>query len=296
MKLGPSSLALVVGCLLLGACGDDDGDEKKAPLTKAAYVGQGDTICARSNAEFNELFETDFPVIKSATDDFFAKALPIVRDEVADLRALEEPAADKARIAKMLASGDRAVADFERASSDAAYAAKIFIEEGGANATSFDKQARAYGFKKCGTEDEEEEEVKPDRSTFSAPKKSYIAQADAICAAANKRFSRLEERYLMDFPLEIDTWAKFLPRIVEVARPQLEELERLTPPAADKQRIDALLDRQQAVLEKFAEAGKVAGDGDEDAFLEVGRPMFSDSDKLDADLRAYGFRECGAEE
>ena len=181
-------------------------------------------------------------------------------------------------------------------SSDAAYAAKIFIEEGGANATSFDKQARAYGFKKCGTEDEEEEEVKPDRSTFSAPKKSYIAQADAICAAANKRFSRLEERYLMDFPLEIDTWAKFLPRIVEVARPQLEELERLTPPAADKQRIDALLDRQQAVLEKFAEAGKVAGDGDEDAFLEVGRPMFSDSDKLDADLRAYGFRECGAEE
>lgn len=296
MKIGASIIAVVVGSLVLAACGDDDKKAApKGPLSKAAFIAQGDAICVRSDAAFNKLFDTDFPVLESATDEFFAKAMPILRDQVAGLRALDEPVADKAPIDKMLARGDRAVADFERAGSDAPYGAKLFTDEGGRNIHAFEKHARAYGFKKCGSEDENSAERKPDRSAFSAEKKAYIAKADAICRPGNAKSAKLERRYLSKFPPEIGAWAKFLPAIVDVVRPQVADLEQLSPPAADKKRIDGLLARQKDVIELYDAAGKAAATGDEAAFLKVGRPMFNESDRLDADIRAYGFRQCGTE-
>ena len=295
-KLCPA-LALLVLALLVVACGDDEDDE---PLTKSEYIAKADAICKKSNAEFNRLFETDFPTTEGGLPPFFDKATTIRRRQIDDLRALEEPEADEDVTEKLLGSGDRFVADLERGRKDAKFAARIFNQEGGKNSAAFDRQAKAYGFNECGEDEDEDEDSKPpkrvDRSGFSAEKKAYIKRADAVCAPANSRFSVLEQRYLKRFPPPLKTWGEFLPEIVKEGRAQLAKLEAIPPPAADKAKIDELLDRQKALVSKFEEAGKTAAAGNEAEFQKQSRTMFADSDEIDADQRSYGFQACGAED
>ena len=295
MKLGHLLVALVLGASVLVACGDDDDDN--GALSKSEFISQGDAICAKSSVD--KLIETNFPTTQGAIPGFFKEAAAITRRNVEDLRALEEPEADKQRIDRLLATGDRVVADFERASGDAEYGAELFNEEGGENTQSFEKQARDYGFKTCGADDDEEEEEERapvDTSGFSAEKKAYIKKADAVCREGNEEFSVIEQRYLKSFPPPLEVWAEFLPAIVEIGRPQLAELEAIDPPAADKAKIDDLLARQKELIDQFEQAGETAAAGDEEAFQEQSRRMFSAGDELDAELRAYGFQECGSEE
>ncbi len=287
------TLALVGSVLV--ACGDDDDDEA---LSKSEYIAEADRICARANADFEQLFETDFPTTQAALSDFFEKAGPIRRRQMEDLKALEAPEADKARVDRLLAAGDRVVADFEKATTDERFGAKVFNEEGGANAAAFDKQARAYGFKRCGEEeeDEDEEETRVDTSGFSAEKKAFIKKVDAVCAAGNKRFSALEQRYLTTFPPPLETWSRFLPEVAKEGRRQADQIKAITPPEAEEAKFDEFNRRQDSLISQFERAGELAAAKDEAGFQRASRKIFSESEDFDADLRAYGFQECGEEE
>lgn len=296
MKPRPVHVVLALIGTFLVACGDDD-----EPLSKREYLAKGNAICAESQAKFNRLFETDFPATQGAVPNFFRRATPIYEKQISDLRALDGPEADKTKIKALLAVGDRAAADFERARKDPKYGARLFSEEGGRNASEFDKRAQAYGLKSCGEDEEEGEqeakqEAKTDPSTFSAEKRAYIKEADAVCRRSNAEFSRLEERYLKSFPPPLETWARFLPGVVEVARASLADLKRITPPDADKETIDDLLARQERLLDDFEQAATAAAAKDEDRFLKLSQKAFPAGDEIDADLRAYGFEACGAEE
>lgn len=282
--LGLASVALLVAC----------GDDEKQPLSKSEYVKQGNAICATSQKQFNQLFETEFPTTPAALPGFFGKATPIFEQQMSDLRALDGPDADQAKVDRMLATGDKAVADYERATKDEKLGGKLFAEEGGKNQAAFDKQATAVGLK-C-DEDEETPAKKLDPKTFSPDKRAYVAKIDAVCRANEKKFSALEGRYLQSFPPELEVWAKFLPAIVEVGRAGSAEIEKIEPPAADKAKIDALNARQEALLERFSRAGEAAADNDEKSFQSLSSAMFADGDELDEDLRAYGFQVCGSEE
>ncbi|HEX6391239.1 MAG TPA: hypothetical protein VFZ89_17385 [Solirubrobacteraceae bacterium] len=287
------TIGACLGALAIGACGDDD-DEEGGPLTKAEFVALGNAICAKQTAEFNKLFETSFPTTPSAMPAFFEKATPIIRTQVDELRALEPPAADKARIDRLVAAGERVVADFEKAAKDRAFGVKLFGEEGGATTKAFEDQAKAYGMTKC-EEDEEEDEPKVDTSGFSTEKQAYIAEVDAICKRYNPRFSRLEQRHLQEFPPQLDAWAKFLPAVVELGRAQMRQIRAVEPPAAEKGTVDALITEQEQLFDTFAEAGRLAAAKDEERFVEVSQGMFAAGEDADAKTRAYGFQVCGAE-
>lgn len=293
MKLGPVFVAVVLGGSLLVACGSDDSDEA---LSKSEFIAKGDAICSKSNAEFQKLFDTDFPTTQAAIPTFFDKAAASYRKQVNGLRELKEPEADKARMEKLLASGDRTLADFEKASMDAKFGATLFSEEGGKNSRAFEKQAKAYGFAKCEKDEEDERKPEVNPSSFSAEKKAYIKDADAICREGNAKFSALEKRYLKSFPPPLEGWGKFLPEIVKAGRAQTADLEKITPPEADTAKIKGLLTRQKEVIAQFEKAGVTAAAKDEEAFQTLSKKMFAAGDELDADLRAYGFQECGSEE
>jgi hypothetical protein len=289
-------LAVVFAALVLVACGDDDEDGEA--LSKPEYIAQADAICKKSNDDFNALFDTTFPVTQGAIPAFFEKATAIARKQNEDLRELEEPEADSEEIEKLLATGDKVVADFEKASEDPEFGAQLFTEEGGENTRAFDEQAKAYGFKECGEDEEEDEdeEAPADTSGFSAEKRAYISEVDAECRRANEEFSALEERFLESFPPPLEAWAEFIPEVVKTSRASLAESERIEPPEEERAEVQRLLSRQGELIAQFEELGEVAAAGDEEAFQARAPAVFNSGDELDADLRAYGFQECGSEE
>ena len=297
MRLSLLLVTLAVAGSVLVACGDDDDDGGEA-LSKSEYIARADRICARANADFERLFETGFPTTQAALGDFFDRAAPIRRKQMEDLKALAAPEADKARLDKLLASGDRLVADFQKAMTDERFAAKVFNEEGGANTAAFEKQARGYGFKQCGAEEEDDdgEETKVDTSGFSAEKKAFIEDVDAVCRAGNKRFSALEQRYLKTFPPPLETWSRFLPEVVKESRRQSDQIKAITPPQSEKAKIDEFIRRQDSLISQFERARELAAAKDEAGFQRASRTMFAEGEDLDADLVAYGFQECGSEE
>jgi hypothetical protein len=289
-------IALALGASVLGGCGDDD-DENGEALSKPEYIAQADAICKKANDDFNALFETDFPVTQGGVTGFFEKAAAVTRTQIEDLRALEPPEADREEIEKLLATGDKVVADFERAGTDPEIGAQFFEMEGGENAAAFDRQAKAYGFKECGEdeEEEEEEEAPVDTSGFSAEKRAYIRRVDALCREFNEEFSTLEERYLETFPPPLEAWADFIPPAVDAVRANLREVEAVEPPAEEEAEIEKLLSRQRELIAEFERLGDIVAEGDEAAFQEEAPAVFAASDELDADTRAFGLEECGSE-
>lgn len=287
-------VALLLSSSALVACGDDDDEA----LSKSEYIKRGNAICAQWAREFNRLFEEGFPTTQSAVTRFFVDATPLFRERMSSLRALDPPEADEDRIEAFLASGDRAVSDFERASRDPKFASRVFDAEGGKNEADFTRKAQAYGLAKCEEEDEEDDEAerKLDPATFPADKRAFVRRLDARCRESNRKSSALEERYLKRFPPPVSGWAKFLPRIVELIRADLRFARGLTPPAADRARIDELLDKQDVFADKLERAGKAAADNDERTVNRLTQEAFSESEELDAEIRRYGFQVCGSED
>jgi hypothetical protein len=82
----------------------------------------------------------------------------------------------------------------------------------------------------------------------------------------------------------------------QIALPRQPPGEQLEPPAADKAKIDELIERRKAVIDKLERAGKAAAAGDDKAFQSLSQEAFQEGDEVDAEARRYGFQVCGAEE
>jgi hypothetical protein len=159
-------------------------------------------------------------------------------------------------------------------------------------------RAKAYGLDKCVLPDDEEGEDQPpvDRSRFSPAKRAYIAQADAVCRRTQARDRPVERRYLSPFPPVLASWAKALPRFAANGRLEVAGLRALTPPAADRARINALLRAESAQIAGLERIGRLAASGESAAFeRQLGR-LFERGDGLSARTQKYGFRVCGSEE
>ncbi len=91
----------LVAVLAAGCAGG--GDEP----TRAEWAEQADAIC-RANADRPEQPATEGD--DQADREFLRGALVIAREELSDLRALDEPADDAARIEEMYTAVDEAIA------------------------------------------------------------------------------------------------------------------------------------------------------------------------------------------
>lgn len=287
--------ALVAVVAVVGAACDD----AKTGLTKEDWIKAAAAICKTGTEDFNALFETDFPTTPEKTAGFFEKATPIFERQMNDLRELEAPEADADAIDKALDAGDRAVADFDAASTDPEKAGEIFGAQGGENITAFEEGLTEVGVPECAQDEaeEEEEEDLPDPATFSPEKKAFVEAADAICQAADDKISPAEDQYLESFPPPLDGWVGFLEVAVPALRDQLEQLGALEPPAEDREAIEALLTRGSGVADVLEEALAAAKAGDQERFDEITQPLFSgEFDDFDRAFREYGFQVCGSED
>ena len=163
--------ALVALAAALGGCGDDDGgattDVDVLVPSKRDYIVSADTICSRSQdalqteAELQlKLGADDFTVTPggeivfkpgrrpsaAAVERFGTEtAVPSLREQVADLRALTPPDGDEAELAAIYDSAEAAIG---RLAADPA----LFNDQG-AVARELDEArrlGRRYGFFNCG--------------------------------------------------------------------------------------------------------------------------------------------------
>lgn len=291
-----AALAMAVG-LIGAACGDE-----KSGLTKADWIKAAAAICVEGSAEFNTLFETDFPTTPESTQDFLGKAAPIIEGEVEALEALGTPDEDGEAVEAAIASGKKAVADLENGAASPEAAAEIFDDEGGDDLNAYEAGMTELGVPECDPEDSEEEaeeeaeEDRPDPSTFSPEKAAYVEAADAVCAQTEDGLRFGEDALLADFPPPLENWAKFFAGAIPVLERHLTQMEALEPPAEDAGTIDELLASQRDLMDEVRKAQEAAAAGDQETFDEVSAALFTSFDQVDLQLRAYGFQVCGAED
>lgn len=135
---------------LLAGCG---GDDEKA-LSQADFIKQADAICARTDKALKAVPQ---PTKPEEIGPYAAKAAPIARKGVDDLRELEAPEAFAAK-AKLVIEGLASDTDLFEDLGEAATkkdSARIeqIAEEAERRTSSRQKQAESAGFKKCGIED-----------------------------------------------------------------------------------------------------------------------------------------------
>lgn len=135
---------LVIAAVLLASavgCGSSD----KKPLSKSAYVKQGNAICKKGNKKV-EAGASKFkgqPTPKQLKKFATNTLVPSIEDQVKQLRGLEPPKGDKPKVEKIYKQVDAGIA---KVKADPSSLTKKPDPFGKAN-----KAARAYGLTVCGS-------------------------------------------------------------------------------------------------------------------------------------------------
>ena len=145
------SLTLAPLLLALAACGGGDGGGDR--LSKEAWVTRADAICARVN---DRLEQTEQPETMTELVKVLDQGLEDVNTAVADLRALEPPEDDEAKVDAWLANVERASVELKKAR-DAAQdedqaALAAALESGTKVNDEGNAQARELGLTECAEE------------------------------------------------------------------------------------------------------------------------------------------------
>jgi hypothetical protein len=144
---------VLIVCLVpfgLAACGDDDDGPSKAD-----YIEEADAICARSDKETQAIFDAAFedpqdPQPEEA-QEALKSALPVVKEDLEELKALEKPKDDEDEIDAIWTAIDEGIATLEEASADPETSLTALTSEPFAAG---EKLAGDYGMDDCGPDDE----------------------------------------------------------------------------------------------------------------------------------------------
>lgn len=116
-------------------------------------------------------------------------------------------------------------------------------------------------------------------------KAAFIKKADQICSDTNDELRPLIEEHFGDLgpgeEPDADALAAFAEGFIPIAQQGHNDIEKLREPKADKEKIEALLDKQQAAIDAAEEDPQSLLNSED--FLEV-REL----------AKAYGFKVCGA--
>ena len=159
-------ITAVAAGVLVAACGDDT-----EALSKPEFVAQANAICQASNDQLEPVFEAVWADLESVDaddpenefilfvrwDEAMQQVVPIVDEQLDDIRALEPPPEDAELIEALLGDQEAAIAEFASlmkaaAQGDQAALAALDTEEDPFD--DIDRRAREYGLTVCGEADE----------------------------------------------------------------------------------------------------------------------------------------------
>lgn len=294
-SIGAMAVGLT-GAMVLAACGSD----AKA-LSKAEYIAKGDALCKTFDGQvdpaFDKMFE-EFPDVDMAVaESEMPKVAEAATKFVADFKALEGPEADAATIGEIEKGLDKADSTFATAAGHAKdgdeekFKATLFssFEE----FDKLDEKSRAYGFKVCGEEDDDEGEGDEEgpATPLTPEQQAFVTQGDAVCEEAE---SIVDPSLGPIFSGNLPEAAKALNDVILPAgREELAKLRALTPPKGDEAKVKTLLDSIEAGLPNVEATAAAAAAGDKAAFDVALKKVIDGFEETEGPFRAYGFKNCG---
>lgn len=285
----------LAAAMVLAACGSDE------ELSKAEYIAKGDALCKSIDAEGDPTFDkifAEFPDVDMAV----AKAeLPKVAEStekfVADFTGLEGPEADAAVIDKINAGVEKlgatisTAAEHAKAGDEDKFKETLF--ESFEEEDVLDKTSRDYGFKVCGSEDEQEgEDDEGGPATPLTPEQqAFVDQGDAVCKAADEI---VEPKLGPVFSAKLPEAATVLKDVILPSqRDQVAKLRALTPPPGDEAKVKELIDSLDAVNPAIEKLLVAAEAGDKAAYDAAFKDVTKGFEATEEPFEEYGFEECG---
>ena len=155
----------VAAGLLIASCGADS-----EPLSKADFIDQADAICRSTNERIEPLFDEVYAGVEDVDlddpdnqlvlfvrfDEALEEVLPIMSEQLDDIRSLEPPSEDRELIEELLVDQEAAIAEFAVLMDAAAggdEAALVALDTQEDPLDDVNRRARDYGLTVCGKDD-----------------------------------------------------------------------------------------------------------------------------------------------
>ena len=143
MRYGARILTLALTTTLVVACGDDNGDGKRA-VKKEDFIAQADAICKASDdataALYKDVHTEDLEVLRPLLD----RTAEISLKAVADIEGLGEPDRDAEGISRVLGEAKTTIRHFKDIKT------KAELETSSAQLAAVNRRVAELGFKVCG--------------------------------------------------------------------------------------------------------------------------------------------------
>jgi hypothetical protein len=286
--VGRAALILLLALLAALAAGCGGGDDEGI----GDLAARADAICARTNAELAAL---DPPMSFEQLIRYVDEAAAVAEKRLADLRALPPPENEAEDWAAYVAANEQAVsalADLREATVVGGGGEDAEREFEAAEAEARER-AQALGLRTCAQRPPapaEEEDEEPEEPTTTAPdQSSWAASADRICIEAQTRIDALPA------PADPAAVAAQLAQVVGLAKEEVADLRKLTPPPAQREAVQRFLDalgRSVSALQRLVDA---TVEGNEDAIDRALSEGQTAADQAQREADALGLTACGRE-
>lgn len=152
-----TAMFILVTTAFVAGCGDDGGET----LSRNEYIVRSNAICERTakkaEVQFENIVGSERPkrgeeqrYVSNAQRFLRDAAIPIIRENLDERRALEAPKGDEQEIGAIIAAGEKAIAGFERIAADRSRVEALFRGRTPDPAIEFDARSRRYGIENCG--------------------------------------------------------------------------------------------------------------------------------------------------
>ena len=141
----------------------------------------------------------------------------------------------------------------------------------------------------CGGDSDNVDATTGDDSTESLTKEEFIERGDAVCAELDVALT------LVESPQDESDYARYLKEILPSAESAREVWALLDPPTDGEDVHQAMLDQLDNGIENVEGAIAAAESGDTVTAGDLLAEADREGDLVDAQAKAYGFRECGAD-
>ena len=279
-RTGLPSVAAFALAAALSACGGGGVD-------KPEFVAKADGACAPGNATLTALAKpTNLPELATA-----AGTLATTADGQAEaLRRLEAPGDDKAAVAGVVGaladvSGPaRALQDAAGKPDDAATAGAANDLKAKTDAAAV--QAQSYGLNTCGKGLQAPVTTILDGSR-AVLKAAFVARADVLCAAANKKVDALPAA------TSLASEARFMASYMPIEEKLFADIKALTVPPGDEGPVAEMLAAQDKVIAKDKELAAAAQQRNQALYNRLDDEEAELITAANSKFDAYGLRNCG---
>ena len=256
-------------------------------VSKADFVTKADAACGPGNGTVGAVAKpTNLPELASA-----AGTVATTADGQAEaLRKVDAPGDDKAAVAGVIGalaevSGPaRALQDAAGKTDDAATAraANELKAKTDAAATS----AQSYGLTACGRglQAPVTTVVEGAKTVLKA---AFVAKADALCSAANRRADALPE------PTSLASLGRYLTNYLAIETKLFDDIKALPVPPGDEGTVAEMLEAQNKVIALEKEAQAAAQRNNRAAFERLDEEITVLVTQANAKFDAYELKNCG---